>query len=218
MSEHSWIPYQLQRSDVARGAAVLVDAFHQDPVWQAVFDDEVTPAQRQAAFEVPLLYCRRYGEVWATTENLEGIAAWVPGRYARMILWRMLRSGAIRSGLRMGWRVGQRMQPVFKPLGEDIVAHMGARPFVYLQVLGVASAQQGRGHGGRLLRRLLARCDREALPLYLETETERNVDMYTRFGFRVVKQISLPVIGLPMWEMVREPMPEGDAGDRQPTP
>lgn len=39
--------------------------------------------------------------------------------------------------------------------------------------------------------------------LYLETETGRNVAMYERFGFEVIRRITLPVVDLPMWEMVR---------------
>jgi hypothetical protein len=39
----------------------------------------------------------------------------------------------------------------------------------------------------------------------LETETEDNVRWYTSHGFEVIKQIGLPVIHLPMWEMVRNP-------------
>jgi hypothetical protein len=29
--------------------------------------------------------------------------------------------------------------------------------------------------------------------------------MYEHFGFRLLEKIALPVIGLPMWEMAREP-------------
>ena len=39
----------------------------------------------------------------------------------------------------------------------------------------------------------------------LETETERNVRMYERFGFQVAQQIALPIVALPMWEMIRAP-------------
>jgi hypothetical protein len=58
-----------------------------------------------------------------------------------------------------------------------------------------------------LLRALIAHSEQVKRPIYLETETEKNVRMYERFGFTVVKQITLPVINLPMWEMVREPPP-----------
>ena len=43
------------------------------------------------------------------------------------------------------------------------------------------------------------------VPLYLETETENNVAMYEKYGFKVVKKTTLPIINLPMWEMVRAP-------------
>jgi hypothetical protein len=53
---------------------------------------------------------------------------------------------------------------------------------------------------------------RERLPCHqrgrlhdLKTETESNVRLYERFGFRTVKTIALPELNLPMWEMVREP-------------
>ena len=96
------------------------------------------------------------------------------------------------------------MQVIFKPMEDDRKRHMSDRRFVYLQIIGVARDFQGKGYGGRLLRALLEQCDQEGVPLYLETETEDNVDMYKKFGFRVLQVINLPVLDLPMWEMVRE--------------
>jgi hypothetical protein len=29
--------------------------------------------------------------------------------------------------------------------------------------------------------------------------------MYEHFGFKLLKKITLPIVGLPMWEMVKEP-------------
>ena len=43
--------------------------------------------------------------------------------------------------------------------------------------------------------------------LYLQTESESNVEMYEHYDFRVVREIALQSLGLPMWEMVREPHP-----------
>ena len=80
---------------------------------------------------------------------------------------------------------------------------MRGKPYMYLQVIGVAPAHQGQGVGGRLLRALIEQSEQAGLALYLETETECNVRMYEHFGFRVVKEIVLPIIELPMWEMTR---------------
>jgi hypothetical protein len=51
---------------------------------------------------------------------------------------------------------------------------------------------------------LIEQSERAHLPIYVETELERTVDMYERLGFRALNRITLPVIDLPMWEMVRE--------------
>jgi GNAT superfamily N-acetyltransferase len=64
---------------------------------------------------------------------------------------------------------------------------------------------RGQGFGGKLLRALVEESKQVGTPLYLEATTERNVRMYERLGFRLLNQIILPVINLPLWEMVREP-------------
>jgi ribosomal protein S18 acetylase RimI-like enzyme len=72
-------------------------------------------------------------------------------------------------------------------------------------IIGVASEFQGQGFGGKLLRALIEESEQVGVSIYLETETEKNVRMYERLGFSLLNQITLPVLDLPMWEMVREP-------------
>ncbi|MDF1515469.1 MAG: GNAT family N-acetyltransferase [Anaerolineae bacterium] len=122
-----------------------------------------------------------------------------------MTFWRLLRSGALFSGMRMGIKLMKRMAPAFKPVERDRKLHMKNQPYVYLQIIGIATVYQGQGFGGRLLRALIRECDDAGLPIYLETETKQNVSMYQRFRFNVVKKIDVPVIRLPLWEMVRYP-------------
>jgi ribosomal protein S18 acetylase RimI-like enzyme len=203
--------YRLQKKDIPRATTALTDAFQRDPVWNKVFEGEPNPEARRGAFETPVRYCMKYGEVYATSENLEGIAAWVPGRLADMTLWRLLRSGALLSGIKMGARAARIMEPAFRPIQADRKEHMGTRPFIYLLIIGVASEYQGQGFGGKLLRALIEKSKESGIALYLETATEENVRMYERFGFKMLRRITLPVIQLPMWEMVREPA-QSDSG------
>jgi ribosomal protein S18 acetylase RimI-like enzyme len=195
--------YRLQKKDVRRAAVTLADAFRHDPVWNAVFGD-ATPAPRAYAFETPVRYGLKYGEVYAPSEALEGIAAWAPGELADMTFWRILRSGAFWSGMKIGARIASKMQPVFRPIETDRKEHMRGKPYIYLQVIGVAPAFQGQGFAGKLLRALIEEGEQAGVSLYLETETEANVSLYEHFGFTVIKKITLPIIDLPMWEMVRD--------------
>ena len=194
--------YRLQKKDAPRAAAVLADAFEPDPVWRAVLGD-ATPEQRAAAFETPVRYGMRYGEVYAPSVSLEGVAVWVPGTLADMTIWRVVRSGAMWSGMKLGFGIAKKMGPVFHPIEVDRREHMRGKSFIYLLVIGVAPQFQGQGFAGKLVRALIDQSEQAGVPIYLETETESNVRMYEHLGFEVVKEIVLPIIHLPMWEMTR---------------
>ena len=199
--------YRLEKKDVEKAGRVLLDAFQDDPVWNAVFTGETGGRQILTAFyETPLRYCLQHGSVYASSENLEGVAAWVPGERSEMTFWRMLGSGALKSGMKMGMKAAKRMQTVFKPVEQDRKQYMkeAGTAFLYLQIIGVAASFQGKGFGRKLLNAVIAESERTGKPIYLETETEQNVEMYKKYGFRLIQRITLPEINLPMWEMVRE--------------
>jgi ribosomal protein S18 acetylase RimI-like enzyme len=75
-------------------------------------------------------------------------------------------------------------------------------PHWYLFVLGVDPAHQGTGVGGRLLARLGERADAAHHDSFLETDEERNVGLYRRYGYEVVEEGPTP-LGFRMWHMVR---------------
>jgi ribosomal protein S18 acetylase RimI-like enzyme len=196
--------YRVQKRDISQTAKVLADAFKSDPLWNKIFEGESDLKKRfRAFFEVPIRHCLKYGEVYATSENLEGVIAWVPGEYADMTPWRIILSGAMGAAMRMGSNVSKKMGSVFKPVTEDRHEHMAEHDILYLLVVGVATELQDKGFGRKLLNAAIEKSEREGLQLYLETETEENVEIYEHFGFRLLKKITLPIVDLPMWEMVK---------------
>ena len=199
--------HRVQRRDFPRAGAVLADAFEQDPVWKRVLE-ETEIDLRRTFFQGPVRYCSRYGKAYAPSEFIEGIAAWVPGQTADMTIWRMMRCGSISTGMRLGIgivRLGQEMRPTFAPLEADRKANMRGRDYLYLMIIGVASQFQGQGLGAKMLGALVEESEHAGLPIYLETASERNASMYEGLGFRLLNRVTLPVIDLPQWEMVREP-------------
>ena len=198
--------YRVQKRDIMRVGEILVDAFQNDPVWNKIYEGESDFEKKyRAFFEVPVRYCLKYGEVYAPSEDLEGIVAWVPGKYADMTMWRILLSGAMGAAIRMGSNASKKMGPAFKPVIEDRNKYMAGQNFLYLLIVGVATELQGKGFGKRLIGVAIEKSEREGIPLYLETETEENVNMYKHFGFQLLKKSTLPIVNLPLWEMVREP-------------
>ncbi|MBN2078618.1 MAG: GNAT family N-acetyltransferase [Spirochaetes bacterium] len=197
--------YRLNAHDLPRAGQTLNEAFRDDPVWNRIFDGVPhRENRRRAFFETPVRYCLRYGTVRVTSRRLEGVAAWVPGELAGMSFPRMIRSGAIRPGMRVGTAVMRKLMRSLGTLDTDRKEIMKGRPYLYLAVIGVAPAFQGRGFGGTLLKALFEECGKISRSVYLETETEENVRMYEHFGFKTASRIILPGIDLPMWQMVRE--------------
>jgi GNAT superfamily N-acetyltransferase len=80
----------------------------------------------------------------------------------------------------------------------------------YLFLLGTRPEWQSRGFGSVLLGEVLARCDREGRPAYLEATSIGNQRLYLRHGFKVTGEIVLPD-GPSMWCMWRDPAPTGTA-------
>jgi ribosomal protein S18 acetylase RimI-like enzyme len=198
--------YSVRREDITKAGEVLADAFQHDPVWNKIYEGESDIEKRfHAHFEVPVRHCLRYGEVYAPSNALEGVIAWAPGKSAEMTAWSIIRSGAMGAVMRMGSNASKKMGSIFKSITIDRRQHMAGSTYIYIMVVGVATSMQGKGFGRKLISAAIEKSESEGLRLYLETETEENVMMYEHFGFRLLKRNSLPVIDLPMWEMVREP-------------
>jgi GNAT superfamily N-acetyltransferase len=206
MEKQERMLYKVQKRDITQVGKVLADAFQHDPLWNKIYEGESDLEKRyRAFFEVPVRYCMKYGEVYAPSKHLEGAVAWVSGKYADMTMWRILRSGAMGAAIRMGANASKKMGPVFKPVAEDRNEHMAGQNFLYLLIVGVATELQGKGFGKKLIGAAIEKSEHKVIPLYLETETEENVNMYEHFGFHLLKKSILPIVNLPLWEMVREP-------------
>ncbi len=198
--------YCLTKKDVPKAVDSLKDAFNNDPLWAEVFKNDPDRDQALSAFfTCPLLYGMKFGKACATTPSAEGVAVWVPGKYADMSMWGMLRSGALFYGMKMGKQSVQNLAIVSKQTGRKRKKLMRNQAYNYLTIIGVSSSAQGKGFGSKLMDAIKQECDSEGLNLYLETEKEENLSFYEKHGFAVLEKINLPKIDLPMWLMLRHP-------------
>ena len=93
----------------------------------------------------------------------------------------------------------------FRAIGEVIAANTPPEPHWYLNLLGTHPDWQRQGLGTLVIGPIVELCDRERLPLYLETETESNVAYYSHLGFAVRGEWDVPPDGPHMWGMIRAP-------------
>lgn len=198
--------YRLTKEDIPRAVGCLKDAFRDDPLWTEVFKNDPDKDNALSGFfTCPLLYGMKFGKVYATSPEIEGVAAWVHGKYAEMTMWRMLRCGALLYGAKMGRETVRNLSIVSKQLGPDRKRLMKNKPYLYLMVIGMFSQAQGKGLGSKLVGAMIEECARERLHLYLETEKEENLSFYEQHGLTVLQKIVFKKINLPMWLMERKP-------------
>jgi GNAT superfamily N-acetyltransferase len=196
--------FRLTVKQVPETAEMMARAFADYPLTAFFHPDG---AHRKPAiargYRALLRFGVRYGEVYALSPRLEGAAMWLYSWNAKRTLWRSIMSGnyyvLVPAILR-----GQ--SHIRQYTNYTVAVHQRRAPFphMYLQLLGVDPAGQGKGYSARLLRPMFRRTDGEGLPCYLETQAEKNVAIYRHFGFNVVEEGVVPGSDVRSWAMLRE--------------
>lgn len=96
---------------------------------------------------------------------------------------------------------------------EHTVAAMEAAhpqfPHAYLFTIAVRPRAQGKGLGRSLIAPVLAACDRQGLPAYLENSNPANRGFYGSCGFERIQMIEVEPGAPPLEAMLRQPRPLG---------
>ena len=196
---------RLDSTHTALAVEVLSAAFFNYPV--SVFsypDEEMRKMKLPYFFEFVFRYCLKYGEAYAPSQSIEGVAMWLSSKYFPINMWRMLRSVSFSILKAMSGDNYRKMQAFGKYI-DDIHRRAVPEKHMYLQTLGVAPEHQGKGFAGRLLKPMFARLDREGLPCFLETLDVKDVPFYEHFGFQTVDESVVPNTQHTNWAMLRNP-------------
>lgn len=194
----------VQRHAYQPAARVLASAFIDEPVALAIYG-HLSPAHRLhnllADFYVEIevstrlgcpLQCESVGQVVAAA------VIYPPGAYPLPWIERArIFAGSILNHHRYDLRLYQRWLDAagrFHP----------TCPHYYLEYLGVTPGHQGCGFGSAILKHLAALADGDKVPCYLETASQRNVSLYTHYGFQVIA--AERIIATDAWFMMRPPV------------
>jgi GNAT superfamily N-acetyltransferase len=169
-------------ADLATAAESLAVAFVDDPMVSWVAGDR--PPEQRLELTVPGFFAPALsagmsrGHTYVASD-LQSAAIWSPPDVPMFDET----SGAAFGAAVVEHLGGDALQRLMA-LGELVDSHHPrAVPHFYLFILG--AADQGRGAGAALLAPVLARCDSDGLPAYLESSNGRNVGFYERHGFEV---------------------------------
>ncbi len=197
--------FRLRKNHLNSAAELFSEVFFEDVLAKQMFPEEKTRKQKlYHYFKFRIKYGLLYGEVYATSSHLEGLAVWVYSENVEMTNWRNTRAGGIN---------------LFRNVGRDAVIRMSkigdftftlhkkyaTFPHLYLAPIGVDSKYQCKGYASKLLRPMFNRLDQEKLHCFLETQSGNNVDIYLHYGFEVLNKATIPDTEIEHWLMERPP-------------
>jgi GNAT superfamily N-acetyltransferase len=191
--------------------AALARSFFDDAMFSWVAPDPIRRSHMLEQFmQANVADARPFGEMWIARPApdderpqppVAAAALWLPPtaypRGTRRDVTYLART------LRGARAVGRRLTDVLRLLKRLDDVHPDEQQW-YLAVLGTDPSFQRTGSGTALLEPMLARCDAEGLPAYLETQKEANLPWYGRFGFDVVERVEVGACP-PIWTMQRAP-------------
>jgi len=195
----------LSDSSFKKAVDVLTKSFWNDPLNLYFFPDEnLRKRFLPVFFEYRLKQGRKYGEVFITSENVEGIAIW---RYSKTIdstLWRDIRTGGLKLLRMYGRSLLNLMMEVNEFTGKRRTKY-ATSPYMHLGPISVDPELQKQGYASKLIRPMLMYLDEMNMHCYLETQSESNVSLYEHFGFEVLAKGVVPNTDIPHWDMNRPP-------------
>jgi ribosomal protein S18 acetylase RimI-like enzyme len=126
-----------------------------------------------------------YGLVAEQGDRVVGALNAAPWPLCQLSLWEKVRStpAIVRSA---GTALPRALQ-----LTSVWAKHDPKEPHWHIGPIGVAPAFQGQGVGKALLGSFLEMADADGPGAYLETDVDRNVTLYEKFGFRVIGQADI---------------------------
>ena len=75
----------------------------------------------------------------------------------------------------------------------------------YFQQIAVKPEEQGKGYGGLLIKTILKTIENDGLPIYVDTNTEKAMSIYQKYGFEILEHTIIPETDIPLWCMLRNP-------------
>jgi GNAT superfamily N-acetyltransferase len=173
----------------------LTKAFHDDPLYRWLFDDQATLDQ---ALRDNFTLVIRTANGWLdTTPDGAAASLWTaPGRplldHPSQLLDVLAR-----------WASPERLDAAGRAMA-DCGRHQPAEAAV-LHLIGVRPDTAGAGVGSRLIRRRLVELDQDGSVAYLESSNPRNHSFYVRHGFEPVAGVQLGADGPRVTCMIRPP-------------
>ncbi|MCF2139992.1 MAG: GNAT family N-acetyltransferase [Candidatus Lokiarchaeota archaeon] len=212
--------YLLKLKDVKMAGDRLAEIFFEDPTSiYGLPDINKRQDKLRYAFRSIAHVCLKYGSLYATSPDLEGLIGFLNvsnyNQFERRFILSSIKKGIFRMGLGTIHRLSlfgkeiKRNHILYKLKSIKLITNQSKtakifHPYIYLMVIGVQKDHRGKGIGTKMLRFVIDESENQQLPIFLETELEQNVRFYEKNGFNIVEQVNVKKAGVTIWFMSRE--------------
>ncbi len=196
---------RVKKKQIAKAVDLFTRVFVNDPLVVYLFPDEKERLEFLLHyFQFRIKYGVIYGEVYTTSENFEGLAVWIAPKNTEMTMWKMMRAGGMKLYKAVGRDAIDKMMEI-EQYTSKLHHKATKKPHWHLTPIGVNPELQGKGHASKLMKAMMKRLDKEKTICFLETQSKKNVEIYKRYGFKVMNKGKIPKAELEHWTMIREP-------------
>ncbi|MBS4760035.1 MAG: GNAT family N-acetyltransferase [Clostridium sp.] len=194
--------YKIQEKDLPRCAKVAAQAFLDDESSKFILSTQLTFKTLYNYYLI--IYKAAYKKMYmfAESEKINGFIIISPSTNAELSLWDCIKAGAIKFIMNKGLGIA------FRSIEYEKNCTMTRNKIVpndswYIFQFGVSPEQQGKKIGSKTIRPVLKWLDSIKKSCYLETQKNKNVEIYNHLGFTLKEVNFLPDKKMPQFAMLR---------------
>ena len=197
--------YLVQKKDLDRLALIAADAYRDYPLHNWLTKGKYDPVASRLIMQISLKTMTEDAVIYADSEEMNGFAAWLPFGFSGSKTLPFLMNGGLKLILHSGLGIIGRLL-TYENYAMNLKKTFTDHYDWYLYNLSIKKNAQGKGIASKLMRPMLAFCDRERMVAYLETNKEANVGLYRHYGFDLMKEELIPSSPVMHYSMVRKPI------------
>lgn len=196
--------YIVESKDICRLSEVAADAYKDYPLHNWFSGGTYDEKSSKLIMQISLKTMTKDALIYADSKEINGFAVWLPFGFNGSKTLPFLLNGGLRLIFHSGFGIISRLL-TYESFAMNLKKEYTDNFDWYLYNLSVKSDAQGKGIASKLLRPMLDFCDNEKMVSYLETNKEKNVDLYRHYGFQLKKEANIPKSNVIHYAMVRSP-------------
>jgi len=197
--------YKISKSDIKYLSKMFERVFFN---WSLVValepNDKIRRTRAHYFYALSIKHLIKYGQAYASSPKMEGVAMWVHADYIEMSMWQLIKYGGLKTFYKLGAKPMKKAEIAMEFM-ENTHKELIKEPHYHLALVGVEPKLQRTGIGTELMHAILNKFSEENMKCFLDTQDKQNIDYYKRFGFKLITERQYPNVDVTYWGMLWEP-------------